>query len=142
MYSGKFPEIHAGVVQAIMLIHGLITSSFPEPLVSFLNAPSFPSHSETRRSTISRSPGAMRLPNSLEAIVIGDISSSVPSGKVNFSPAPAKDLTKACHVITSGPNRIPSTRRRSDIAISTVVDLETIPGGATRMIYSLQYHLK
>src|ERR1700739_673004 len=142
IYSGKFPLIHAGGVHAIMFIHGLVTSSFPDPLVSFRKTPSRPSQSVTRRSPISLSPGAMRLPTSLDAIVIADISSSDPSGRLKVSKAPAKDLTRACQVITSGPNRTDSTRRSKDMAISAVVDLLTMPGGATRIMYSFGYQRK
>jgi hypothetical protein len=48
--------------------------------------------------------------------------------------ADSNAVTKAGQVTISGPKLIPGTLRRISIAMATVVDLETIPGGATKTI--------
>src|SRR5436309_168057 len=65
---------------------------------------------------------------------------SSPSWKASADAA--NDVTRACHVIASGPNLIPGTLRRSLMARSAVVDFETIAGGATNKTYRFGYHWK
>src|SRR3990167_7105563 len=69
MYSGKFPAIQLGVVQAMIFIQGFSTVSLPLIFVVLLKTLR-PSHRVTRRSTISLSKGFSRLPSSLDSIVI------------------------------------------------------------------------
>src|SRR6185369_14318218 len=134
MYSGKFEAIHEGVVQAMRLIQGLTTESFPLILVLFSNVPCLLSHRLTRRSTMSLLLGSRRLPNSEDSMVMALIDWNSPLPRSNISVASEKAVTRACQVTTSGPNFTPGTRRSNFIPIEAVVDLLTIPGGATSIM--------
>src|SRR3990167_3239607 len=141
MYSGKLPAIQLGVVQATMLIQGFSIVSLPLIFVVLLNTVR-PSQRVTRRSTISRSCGFRRLPSSPDSMVISAaVSASCPLMR-NCSWLSLRDLTRLCHVHTSGPNLMPGIFLKRFIATPAVVDLDTIPGGATRMIKKLGVHLK
>src|SRR3990167_1038958 len=141
MYSGKFPAIHDGVVQAIMLIQGCSIVSLPLIFVVLLKILR-PSQRVTRRSTISLSWGLTRLPSSPLSIVISAaVMGSCPL-MVNCSCDSLRDFTRLCHVQTSGPNLIPGTPRKRFIATPAVVVLLTIPGGATRTMKKFGVHWK
>ena len=84
-------------------------------------------------STISLSCGFMKVPNSEEAMVIQDMawySFSQRTSRVEE----ARDWARACHVTASGPKMMSSISLSRFIPMEIVVDLDTIPGGATRMI--------
>src|SRR3990167_327989 len=138
MCSGKFPAIKEGVVQATMFIHGFSTVSLPLIFVVLLKNLR-PSHRVMSKSTISLSCGLSRFPSSLLSIVISLAVQLCPLiWKASW--LSDKDFTRLCHVQTSGPNLIPETWRKRLIATLTVVDLLTMPGGATRMMKKLGVH--
>lgn len=147
MYSGKLPSSQEGVVQANIFTKGFSITSSPCVFVALTNVPFFPSHKETSTSTISRSLGFRNVPNSEDSIVMADIGiifvlrsgsapvavgSTSPMGTMTFDCA--SDCASFCHVTTSGPNFTPGTCRNKFIPMLAVVDLDTIPGGATKMM--------
>src|SRR3990167_3172247 len=141
MYSGKFPAIQLGVVQAMIFIQGFSTVSLPLIFVVLLKTLR-PSHKVTRRSTISLSKGFSRLPSSLDSIVISAavIQSWPFTWKASWDSL--KLFTRLCHVQTSGPNFTPEIWRRRFIPTLAVVDFDTMPGGATRMMKKLGHQWK
>src|SRR3990167_9728757 len=141
MYSGELPAIQLGVVQAMMLSQGFSMVSLPDIFVVLLKT-ARPSHRVTRRSTISLSVGFSRLPSSEDSIVTSAAVSASWPFTVNCSWFSERDFTRLCQVQTSGPNLIPGTLRRRLIATPAVVDLLTIPGGATSMMKKFGVHLK
>jgi hypothetical protein len=73
MYSGKFPAIHAGVVQAIRLIQGFSTLSLPEAFGFLFESSLFAVPHVNEKVDHFRIAGSRRLPNSELSIVKADI---------------------------------------------------------------------
>src|SRR5258706_11857137 len=141
--SEAFSSSQCGVVAASMFIQGASIVSFPDILVIFSYF-FLPSQSSMRRAIISGSWRLRREPSSLETRVIGDMGCQLPEpgGYSNASAEAAKAVTRDCHVAAFGPNFIPGTAFSKSIAMSKVVDLATIPGRATNIIYRLGVQVK
>src|SRR5216684_3944646 len=139
MTAGKFWDNHAGVVAAITFSHGALTSTSPLDLVEWVNVASPPSHIRIRKLRSLSSSIVRKVPNSDTPQVIADIGwrfcRPFKSKYFTNSVDSANESANFCHVIDSGPNRIPASVgsfNNKSIPMDMEVDFAAIPAGATR----------
>src|SRR5258707_10004794 len=138
--GGKFWDNHEGVVAAITFSQGALTSTSPLAFVECVKVASPPSHIRIRKERSLSSSIVRKVPNSETPQVMADMGwrFCLPFKSKYFTNSVlcARESANFCHVIDSGPNRMPASVgsfNSKSMPMEIEVDFAAIPAGATRM---------